>query len=162
MLELEFRRAGRGDFHQLVIEEGNPRLQPPGHGHVIDALDRIVDDQRGHVKAQYRVEKAVGTIRIQVFFHQRRGVVLTVVASVHGGEVFAVIAIDITIRKARQPVFMLGTRHLRIPEVPGKDFVCTLPALHHLDRLRDPFRQQVEGHRILTEHGFGHGIDRFR
>lgn len=33
-------------------EEGHPHFQAPGHRHVFDALDRIVDDQGGGVEAQ--------------------------------------------------------------------------------------------------------------
>ena len=57
--QLELRRAAGGQLHQLMIEEGHAGLQPPGHGHVVHPLDRVVHDQGGHVHAQDRVQDLV-------------------------------------------------------------------------------------------------------
>ena len=58
--ELEFRRHGCREFHQFVIEEGHARFQPPGHGHVVDALDRIVDQHDVGIEPERPVDRAVG------------------------------------------------------------------------------------------------------
>ena len=58
--ELELRRAGRRQLDELVVEERHARLQPPGHRHVVDPLDRVVDQHDLRVEPQRRVQRGVG------------------------------------------------------------------------------------------------------
>ena len=56
---LEFGRAGGGQFDEFVVQERHPALQPPGHRHVVDPLDRIVDQHHGGVESQPAVHAAL-------------------------------------------------------------------------------------------------------
>ena len=56
MRGLELRRAGGGQFDQLVVEERHPALQTPRHRHVVDALDRVVHQHHGGVEPQRAVD----------------------------------------------------------------------------------------------------------
>ena len=64
--ELELRRAGGGELDELVVEERHPGLQAPGHRHVVDPLDRVVDEHDLGVEAQRRVDRGVGARRGEV------------------------------------------------------------------------------------------------
>src|SRR5690606_39359949 len=50
----------RGQLHQLMVQERNARLQPPCHGHVVDTLDRVVDQHHRGVQAQRLVHRQRG------------------------------------------------------------------------------------------------------
>lgn len=54
--EFQLRRAGRGQLHQFVVEEGHAGLQAPGHGHVVDPLHGVVDEHDVRVEPQRRVQ----------------------------------------------------------------------------------------------------------
>ena len=43
---------------RVVVEEGHPALQAPGHRHVVDAFDRIVDQHHGGVQRSARSTRA--------------------------------------------------------------------------------------------------------
>src|SRR3546814_7994113 len=45
----------------FVIEERHARLQPPGHGHAVDPLHRVVDQHHGGIEAQRLVDGLAGT-----------------------------------------------------------------------------------------------------
>ena len=49
----------RRQFHQMMIQKWNPRLQSPGHGHIIHPFDGIIDNQGGDIHAQDLVDKGV-------------------------------------------------------------------------------------------------------
>src|SRR5208337_1668494 len=41
--DLETGRYARGKLDNFMIKEGHASLKPPRHGHIVDALDGIVD-----------------------------------------------------------------------------------------------------------------------
>ena len=51
--------AGR-QLDQFVVEEWHPALQPPRHRHVVDPLDRVVDQHHGGVQPQRPVHPGLG------------------------------------------------------------------------------------------------------
>ena len=64
-LQLQLGRATGCHLHQFVIEKRHPGFKTPGHGHIVDPLDRIIHNKGGGIEAQYRVEKFVGTLRMR-------------------------------------------------------------------------------------------------
>ena len=90
-----------------------------------------------------------------------RGIVRSAIALTDGVLQLSVRTIEIEVAEALD-VTASGRMHLRVPEVAGKHLVGTLPALHHLDMLRNTLSEQIESHRVLPNHRFGHMINGFR
>jgi hypothetical protein len=44
-----------------VIEEWNASIEPERHSHIVDALDRIVDEHGPRIEAQCLIDRARGT-----------------------------------------------------------------------------------------------------
>src|SRR5664280_2498285 len=57
--EFELGRAGGRELDELVIKEGSSGLEAPGHGHVVDALDGIVDEHDLRIEPERAVDRAV-------------------------------------------------------------------------------------------------------
>jgi len=55
--ELEVGRARRRELDEVVVEERRARLQAVSHGHVVDALDGVVDEHDLLVEAQRAVKR---------------------------------------------------------------------------------------------------------
>ena len=72
VVELEFRRDRRGKLDQFVIEERHAGFQAPGHCHVVDALDRIVDQHDMRVEPQGPVDRGGGAFAQQMIADQRQ------------------------------------------------------------------------------------------
>ena len=70
--ELELGRAGGGELDQLVVEERRARLQPVGHRHVVDALDRVVDEHHLGVQAQRAVDRRRGARALEPLARERQ------------------------------------------------------------------------------------------
>ncbi len=59
MFELELRRHRIGQLHQFMVEERDTGLQPPCHGHIVHALDRVVHDKRRDIQAQHPIQEGL-------------------------------------------------------------------------------------------------------
>ena len=144
-----------------MIQERHPRFQPPGHGHVVHPLDRVVHDQGGHVQPQHPVQILLGIRFRQPRGDEFGGVVGTPPGQRDCRQKLVVIAVEIMPPESFQITARRGG-HARIPEVAAEHLVGALTALHHLDRLGNPLGQQKKRHRVLPDHRFGHAGHRFR
>ena len=61
--QLERWRYSTRELDHLMIEERHPGLQSPSHRHVVDPLDRVVDQHDRRVVAQRRIDRGLGTGR---------------------------------------------------------------------------------------------------
>ena len=159
------RRAAGGQHDQLVVEERHPRLQAPGHGHVVHPLDRVVDDQGAHIQAQHGVDQLRGPGAVEQVGNQQAGVVRPGMDRGDQAQVLSVIAVEIVAAEGflpSGPVEGLRRGQLRIPEITAEDLVRPLAGLDHLDLPGHRLAQEIEGDGVLAEHGLGHGVHRLR
>ena len=78
--QFHFRWHGGGQLHQLCIQKRHARLQTPGHGHIVHALDRVIDNQGSHIHRQHPVKVLIGFHLIEQVLHQLGGDILHVIA----------------------------------------------------------------------------------
>jgi hypothetical protein len=98
MRDLELCWNASGQFHNLVVEEWNTCLHPPGHRHVVDAFHRIVDKHDVGVELQSFIH---GSAAARPF--EKRIDKLAAVVAVHEAPVqrfvhLAMITIEIHVR----------------------------------------------------------------
>ena len=158
--EFDLRRAVGGQLHQFVVEEGHPRLQSPGHGHVVHPFHRVIHDQGGHVQAQHCVDAGLGPRLGEAPACPLAGMVGAAKRGRDHVEKLFMVTVEIVAPQAVGAVPFLVGQDARIPEIAAEDFVGALPRLDHLDLLRNLLAEQIEGHGVLPEHGFGHVVHR--
>ncbi len=161
---LQLGRAGGRELDQLVVEEGHPALQPPGHRHVVDPLHRVVDQHHGGVQPQRPIGRGGRAGMGEVREHELPGDVGVEPPSRLQQPVQRVVVAVEERRadsgdKASSDVVVGGVRHRRVPVVAGEDLVGALPRLHHLDVLADLLGQQVERHAVVAHHRLAHRPD---
>ena len=63
--EASFNSGGHiaRQLDEIVVQEWHSPLEPPGHRHVVDALDGIVDQHDLRVQPQRGVDRGIGTRR---------------------------------------------------------------------------------------------------
>ena len=152
--ELVARRDARGELDQRVVEEGHARLQAEGHGHVVHALDRVVDQHHRGVQAQRLLHRVVRARGVEARRDEGRARIDAVPLRVHRGEVFVVVAVAEGGEVVRHRVGAAG--ELRVPVVAAEDLVRALPALHHLAVARHGLGEQVEADAVVAHHGLVH------
>ncbi|MDT4821342.1 hypothetical protein FQZ97_545170 [compost metagenome] len=153
--ELEAGRDARRQLGDPVVEERHPRLQAPGHGHVVHPLHRVVHQHHRAVQAQGLVHRVEGAGLLEVLAHEVAGQVVAEPGRLHRGLVFGVAAVEEGRAILVERVAGVGQR--RVPVVAAEQLVGALAALHHLAVLRYLAGEQVEGDAVVADHGFAHG-----
>ena len=161
LAQLEFGRHAGRKFHQGAVEKGHAQLQCVGHGQVVHALDRVVDDEGGDIETQHLVEEGVGAGPAQRLLHQRGRHIRHLEFRRDHAQPLGMVAVEVMTGKALQGQAGFGL-HVRVPEITAEHFVRPLAGKHDFDVAPDPFGQQVEGYDIVAEHRLGHARDGLR
>ena len=143
-----------------MVEERRTRLDAAVHRHVVDALDRIVDEHHLAVQAQRAIDRRRGAGRGEAALDElARGVEVEPQTRVDRGARLGVRAID----ELGDVLVGAGTRRVGerlIPGVACKDLVGALPRLHDLDVARDLLAEQVKRDAVVRDHRLAHRGDR--
>lgn len=132
--QFESGRDARRQFRQSVIEKRCAGFQAPGHGHVVDAFDRVVDQHHGAVQAQGLVHSLAGARAGEVFANELAGrVAFQQPRGLDRVAILGMVAVEE--RGAIGLIRIVGAVHLRVPMVAGEQFVGALAALHPLQCL---------------------------
>ena len=150
----------RGELDQLVVEERRARLQPVGHGHVVHALDRVVDEHDPRVQPQRAVDRRGGARRARTTRRRtrarrrrRRGRGQLAQPRVVAVEELGRVGVEAAARRLEQR---------RVPAVAAEHLVGALAGLHDLALARDRLREQPERHAVVGDHRLAHRGDRLR
>ena len=135
--ELELGRDPAGQLDELVVEERHPRLEPPGHRHVVDPLHRVVDQHHRGVAAQRGVDRGLGARRGEVLGDERASARRGRPAS-RGDRSVAhrrPAPVEEHVRVRLDGVLARHAGQRRVPVVPAEHLVGALAGLHDLDAL---------------------------
>ena len=162
---LELRWAGGGQFDEVVIEERHSALQTPRHRHVVDALDRIVDQHHRGVQPQRAVDSGLGAGAGEVLGDELPARIALGEVSRCGTSAATPAVVPVEERGAvaghrRRRATPRPVTHRGIPVVAGEHLVGALPGLHHLDVLGDFLAEQIEGDAVVADHRLAHRADR--
>lgn len=155
--QFEATRHAGGEFDHLVVEERNTSLQTPGHGHVVHAFDRVVDQHHRGVQTQRLVQAAAGARLGEVIADELAGIIFLSPLRHYG--------LAILIEAAIHEGFLVGAHrvaclvHLRIPVIASEDFIGPLAALHHLAVLGYFAGKQEEGDVVMADHRLVHRLE---
>ncbi len=160
-LQAQFGWHAGGQLDQRAVEEGYAQFQRMRHRQVVNAFDRVVDDQGGHVQPQHLVEKGVALRALQSGLQKLAREVRNVVRRVDEAQPFRMIAVDVMLRETLHRQARLGL-HAGVPEIAGEHLVGPLAGEHGLYVAAHPFGKQIEGHDVVAEHRLGHARDGLR
>ncbi|RMM61774.1 hypothetical protein ALQ75_05447 [Pseudomonas savastanoi pv. glycinea] len=159
--QFELARNTRRQLNQPVVKERCTRFQAPGHGHVVDSFDRVIDQHHRTVQAQRLVDRRAGTGLGEMIANEITGCVVGCAPlRLHRLGIFRIAAVDKRIAVGRNRV--ARAVYLWVPVVTGKQLVSALAALYHLAMLGHFTRQQVEGDTVVADHRLAHGAERRR
>ncbi len=75
LAHFHLRRHARGQLHHLMIQERHAGLQPPGHGHIVHALDRVIDQHDLAVDPERLVDRPLRPGLGEMLRHECRGMI---------------------------------------------------------------------------------------
>ena len=151
----------RRQLDQLVVEERRARLQAVGHRHVVDALDRVVDEHDPRVQPQRAVDGRGGAGALEPLARRTRARRRRPRPRRVSSRSCRVVAVEELRRVGVQP----AARRLeqrRVPAVAAEHLVGALAGLHDLALAADRLREQPERDAVVRDHRLAHRRDRAR
>ena len=154
--------TGGGQLDEFVVEERDPALETPGHRHVVDALDRVVDQHDGGVEPQCAVDAGLGAGAGEVLGDElpARIALGEVVVRDECGDAAEVAVEERGAIAGHRAVERRRVGHRRIPVIAREHLVGALAGLHDLDVLGHFLAEQIEGDAVVADHRLAHGADR--